>query len=85
MVSSFVIMPTYLDAHSLDNVTEEQLKKAQNMPKDEFGITHKNIMYNKNENKAYCLLDAPSKEDVRKHHEKHGMRCDWIMEVNTTS
>lgn len=78
-------MPKFLDAHSIGNVTEEQLKQAQNMAKDEFEITHYNIMYNKEENKAYCLLDAPSKEAVQKHHEKHGMRCYWIMEVKTTA
>lgn len=78
-------MPKFLDAHSMGNVTEEQLKQAQNMPKDEFNITHHNIMYNKAENNAYCLLDAPSKEAVQKHHEKPGMECDWVMEVKTTA
>ena len=53
-------MPTYLDAHDLGNVTEEQLKQTQNSPKDEFGVTHKNILYNKEENKAFCILDAPN-------------------------
>ena len=79
------MMPKFLDAHSMANVTEEQLKKAQNMPKDEFEVIHHNIMYNKAENKAYCLLDAPSKEAVQKHHEKYGMKCDWVMEVKTTA
>ena len=78
-------MPKFLDAHTLGNVTEDQLRKAQNMPKDEYGITHTNIMYNKAENKAYCLLDAPNMEAVQKHHEKLGMRCDWVMEVKTTA
>lgn len=78
-------MPKFLDSHSMANVTEDQLRKAQNMPKDEDGVTHENIMYNKTENKAYCLLDAPTKEAVQKHHEKHGMKCDWVMEVKTTA
>jgi hypothetical protein len=54
-------MPTYLDAHDLGNVTEEQLKQTQNSPKDEFGVIHKNILYNKEENKAFCVLDAPNR------------------------
>lgn len=78
-------MPIFLDAHPMGAVEEAQLKQAQNMPKDEFGITHKNILYNKQENKAFCILDAPSKEAVQKSHEKLGMKCDWIVEVQTTA
>ena len=55
------------------------------MPKGADGVTHKNIIYNKKENKVFCLLDAPSKETVEKHHEGLGMKCDWVMEVQTTS
>jgi hypothetical protein len=35
-------------------------RHALNAPKDEFGILYKNILYNKEENKAFCTLDAPS-------------------------
>jgi hypothetical protein len=35
-------MPTYLDTHDLGNMTEEQIKQAQNAPMDEFGVTIKN-------------------------------------------
>jgi hypothetical protein len=52
---------------------------------DEFGIKHVNIFYNKSENKSFCLLDAPNKEAVEKHHEKAGFKCDWIIEVESTS
>ncbi|MFL6424441.1 MAG: nickel-binding protein [Nitrososphaera sp.] len=78
-------MPTYLDVHQLGNVTEEQLKQIQNSPKDEFGVTHKNMLYSKEENKHYCILDAPSKDAVVKHHQKAGLKCDWITEVKTTA
>ncbi len=76
---------TYLDAHDLGNVTEEQLKQTQNSPKDEFGVIHKNILYNKEENKAFCILDAPNKEAVEKTHQKLGTKCNWITEVKTTA
>jgi hypothetical protein len=48
----------------MGNFTEEQLKQALNSPKDEFGVTHKDILYNKEEDKAFCILDAPSKDAV---------------------
>jgi hypothetical protein len=78
-------MPTYLDAHDLGNMTEEQLKQAQNSPKDEFGVTTENMLYNKEVNMLYCILDAPNKDAVIRHHQKFGLKCDWITEVKTTA
>jgi hypothetical protein len=60
--SSVVFMPTYLDAHDLGNATEDQLKQVQNSPQDEFGATHNNMLYSKEENKLFCILDAPNKD-----------------------
>jgi Protein of unknown function (DUF4242) len=79
------IIPTFLDAHTMGNMEEEALKQAQNSPKDEFGITHKNILFNKEQNKCFCVLDAPNREAVDKHHQKFGLKCDWIMEVQSTA
>ena len=59
------------------------LKKAQDSPRDEYGVVHENILYNEKENKLFCLLDAPDKDAVDKHHQKFGVKCDWITEVNT--
>lgn len=60
-------------------VEEEQIKQAQNLPKDEFGITHTNILYNRQENRVFCILEAPSKEAIQKHHQKFGdeLRLDF--------
>lgn len=78
-------MPTYLDAHDLGNMTDEQLEQAQNSPTDEFGVKTKNMLYNREVNMLYCILDAPTKDAVYKHHQKFGMKCDWITEVKTTA
>jgi len=77
-------MPKFLDVHPLEPFTVEMLRQAQNSPKDEFGVTHHNIIYNEKENKLFCLLEAPSREAVDKHHQKAGVKCDWILEVNST-
>ena len=77
-------MPKFLDSHHMKGVDENTLRNAQNSPKDEFGVTHENIMYNEKEDKLFCLLDSPSKEAVEKHHQKLGIQCDWIIEVKTT-
>jgi hypothetical protein len=76
-------MPRYLDAHKMSGFDEEKLKQAKNSPMDEFGVTHSDILYNKEEDKLYCILDAPDKQSVEKHHKKFGINCDWITEVKT--
>ena len=78
-------MAIFLDGLDLKGADEKTLRKLQNSPKDEFGITHINILYNNEEDKAFCLLDAPSKEAVEKYHTKLGYKCDFIIEVKTTA
>ncbi len=78
-------MPKFLDSHHLKGVDEKALKKLQNSPRDEFGVTHINILYNKEKDKAFCLLEAPTREAIKKHHEKFDIKCDWIIEVKTTA
>ena len=43
-----------------------------------------NILYNLEAGAIYCMLDAPNKEAIEKHHGNLGVKCDWIMEVKTT-
>jgi len=78
-------MPRYFDVHPLGSFSEETLKKLQKSPKDEFGVTHVNLIFSKEKDKFFCLLDAPNKEAVEKHHHKAGIKCDWVMEVKSTS
>jgi len=78
-------MPKFLDSHGLQGVDPEDLKKLQNAPKDEFGVTHLNLIYSEDDDRMYCFLEAPDKEAVKKHHEKFGYKCDFILEVNSTA
>ena len=78
-------MPKFLDSHPLKGTSPETLKKLQNAPKDEFGVTHLNLIYSKDEDRCYCFLEAPTKEDVVKHHKKMGFDCDYILEVDSTN
>ena len=55
-------MPKILGPHKIGNVQEEELRWAQNMPKDEHGVTHENILYSYEEDKLFCLNDAPTKK-----------------------
>jgi hypothetical protein len=78
-------MPRFLDVHSMTGLNEDILKKLQNSPLDEYNVKHVNILYNPEADKCFCLLEAPSKEAVKKHHGKMGIKCEWITEVKTTS
>ena len=78
-------MARFLDVHPTGGVDEEMLKKMQNELPDEFGVTTEDIMYNIEDDKVFCLIEAPDKNSVEKHHAKYGIKCEWIVEVKTTS
>ena len=78
-------MTLFVDTRPMSNFDEDILKKLQDSPKDEFGITHKNILYNQDEDKIFCILDAPNKEAEDKHHNHAGLKCEWIAEVKSTA
>ena len=77
-------MGKYMDQHPMNPATEEQLRELLNAPEDEFGVTHQDILFSKKADKAWCVIDAPSEEAVRKHHENLGVACEWINEVRST-
>ena len=78
-------MPKFLDVHPMRGTIEEALRQIQASPKDEFGVTHVNILFNPEADRVFCILDAPNKDAVQKNHEKIGIKCEWIMEVKTTT
>jgi hypothetical protein len=76
--------PKFIDTHPLGPLTANVLRKLQTAPSDEFGVTHHDILFNEAEDKVYCVLNAPNRAAVQKHHEKAGLHCDWIHEVKST-
>jgi len=77
-------MAKYIDSHPMQPFTEAQLRAAQKAPRDEFGVTHHDILFNKDENRLYCVLEAPDRKAIEKHHAKLGVRCEWIHEITST-
>jgi hypothetical protein len=84
-VTKTCIVAKFLDVHPTSGLSEDKLKKMQNELPDEFGVTTENIMYNFEDDKVFCLIEAPDKNAVEKHHSKHGIKCEWIVEVRATS
>ena len=68
----------------MGSLTEEQLRALQNAKVDEFGVTHHDILYNTDSDKVYCVLNAPDKESVIRHHKQAGIDCEWVEEVKST-
>ena len=77
-------MPKFIDSHPMEPFTAEELNNLQNAPADEFGVTHHDILFSENDDKIYCVLDAPSAAAVHEHHAKAGIKCDWVHEVAST-
>ncbi len=42
------------------------------------------IIYSEKDNKVWCVLDAPNREAIEKHHAKARVKTDWIYEVEST-
>ncbi len=77
-------MPKYMDQHSMKPFKPEQFRELHKAPADEFGVTHHEIIFSEKDNKAWCILDAPNKAAVEKHHAKAKIKTDWIYEVEST-
>lgn len=69
----------------MGNYTEEDLKKSQKDPTDEYGVRTLNIFYDTESGMMFCLVDAPDRDAVEKHHSKFGLKCEWITPVRMTS
>jgi len=65
--------------------TEDDLKKSQNEPRDEFGVKILNTFYDDESGMMFCLVDAPGRDAVENHHAKFGMKCEWITQVKMTA
>ena len=78
-------MPAFLDFHSMGRYTEDDLKKSQKEPRDELGVKVLNTFYDIESGMMFCLLDAPDRLAVERHHSKFGMKCDWIIPVKMTA
>jgi len=68
----------------MEPLTVDQLRELQHAPPDEYGVTHHDILFSEAENKVYCVLDAPDMDAIHKHHAGAGIKCDWVLEVQST-
>jgi Protein of unknown function (DUF4242) len=75
----------FIDVHSLGAYSDGELKTFQESPIDEYSVKVLNIYYNREVGLSFCLLEAPNRQAIEKHHEKYGVLCNWITEVQSTA
>jgi hypothetical protein len=79
-------MPTYMDFHSDLRLPQEALEDLRQSTldgtRDEFGVRQIELFHNP-EGKAYCLLDGPDEEAVRKHHDALQVPCGDVHRVES--
>jgi Protein of unknown function (DUF4242) len=78
-------MPAFLDFHSMGIYNEDDLKKSLKGPRNELGVKVLNTFYDLDSGMMFCLIDAPDRYVVERHHSKYGMKCDWITPVKMTA
>lgn len=75
-------MPTFIDSHNIKGLTQDRLEKIANSPPDKFGVTCLELFHSKNEDRLYCIIDAPNKEAIVRFHKSEGLECESITEIH---
>ena len=63
----------------------EELSNSPKSPQGWIRRYHQEYALQQDANQPYCIVDAPNKNAISKHHQKFGLKCDWITEVKTTA
>ena len=71
----------FIDIHSLGRYSDKELKGFHELPIAEYGVKVLNIFYNRAAGISFCYLEAPTRDAIEKHHEKYGVKCNWITEL----
>lgn len=83
-------MPLYMDIHhKIDGLTAEAIKGAHEQDvkvQDKLGVKYLKYWFDTGSGKAFCLVEAPSKEAANSvHREAHGLVADELIEVQEGS
>ena len=79
-------MPHYMDIHSVEGATFEDVVGAHNLDlkyADEHNVTPIKYWFNRDAGKVFCLFEAPSAEATECLHRKaHGLMAEKVIEVD---
>lgn len=79
-------MPLYLDIHyKVEGITAEGIEEAHKKDLEvqgKYGVKYLKYWYDLESGKAFCLIEAPSKEAAEAvHREAHGLLANEIIQV----
>jgi len=74
------LVPLFIDEHFID---ANSITLFKNLITKEFEshIFTKEMFFNPQQQKLYCVLDSPNEESIRNHHNKFGIKCISIMPI----
>jgi class 3 adenylate cyclase len=79
-------MPLYMDIHTVDGVTAEDVAKAHFKDMEvqgKYNVEYLKYWLNDDCNKLFCLVEAPDAESARcVHEESHGLVAEKLIEVD---
>ncbi|MBM2820026.1 MAG: hypothetical protein HW410_1708 [Nitrosarchaeum sp.] len=73
-------MPVFIDEHFIDADSLNLFKNLINK-ESESHISTNEMFFNHIQQKLYCILDAPNEQSIRDYHDKFGIKCNLIMQV----
>lgn len=79
-------MPLFMDRHEVPGADAQELANAHMQDLEiqaRYGVRYLTYWFDAEAGNAFCLVDAPSKEDAeRVHRESHGLEASRIIEVD---
>ncbi|MEW6043571.1 MAG: nickel-binding protein [Thermoproteota archaeon] len=74
-------MPIFTDGHRISESSLEKIKNSINDDINEFGVSTFEMYYNQKTTEVQCFIEAPNEEAVLAYHEKLGIKCDYVYQL----
>lgn len=73
-------MTVFIDIHHLREDLLELIKNDVNKESNP-SVSTLNMFYNSTEQELYCIMDSVDESSLREHHQRLGLKCDFVMDV----
>lgn len=73
-------MTVFIDGHYVREALLDMIKDQVNK-ESSYDVSTLNMFYNAAEQELYCIMDSSDEGTIRRHHEKLGLKCDFITPV----
>ncbi|MEM4378478.1 MAG: DUF4242 domain-containing protein [Candidatus Nitrosotenuis sp.] len=78
-------MPIFTDGHRISEDSLEKIKNAIDEDANEFGVSIFELYYNQKTCQVQCFMEAPNEDAILNHHEKLGIKCDFLHQIEKIS